>query len=97
MHVSDTVTGPWTTNVQPPIVTDDGNGLTETVRIRDSSPMTDADSRFHLLHETGNHAFLNSTYNISSSLIEVSTLLRADSKRSGFFKAKSPYNFNAFS
>ena len=46
VDASDTVTGPWTTNVQPPIVTDDGNGLTETVRIRDSVPMTDAGSRF---------------------------------------------------
>jgi hypothetical protein len=46
VHVSDTVTGPWTTNIQPPIVTDDGNGLTETVRIQDSVPMTGAGSRF---------------------------------------------------
>jgi hypothetical protein len=36
----------WTTNVSPPAVSDDGNGLTETVQVQDVVPVSNALHRF---------------------------------------------------
>jgi alpha-L-fucosidase 2 len=52
VEVKDDLNGVWTTNVQTPVVTDDGNGLTDKVSVEDSVPMNSTPHRFMRLRVT---------------------------------------------
>jgi alpha-L-fucosidase 2 len=52
VEVKDDLTDVWTMDVQTPVVTGDGNGLTDTVSVRDSVPMSSAPHRFMRLRVT---------------------------------------------
>jgi len=52
VEVKDDVLGAWTTSVQTPEIIDDGNGVNETVRVRDTVPMSTAPHRYMRLRIT---------------------------------------------
>ena len=52
VEVKDDLTGTWTTSVQMPEISDDGNGVTETVRVRDTVLMDGTPHRFMRLRIT---------------------------------------------
>ena len=52
VEVQSDLTGAWTTNVQTPVVTDDGNSLTDEVSVEDSVPMNSTPHRFMRLRVT---------------------------------------------
>jgi alpha-L-fucosidase 2 len=52
VEVENDLTGVWTTDVQTPVVTDDGNGLTDMVSVEDSVPINSTPHRFMRLRVT---------------------------------------------
>jgi hypothetical protein len=52
VEVKGALPGAWTAGVLPPVISDDGNGVTDTVRVQDATPIDAAPHRFMRLRVT---------------------------------------------